>query len=314
MAKENAKKLLADYGVPFSEAGAILATYKDIKVKDETDLRTMELARSKRLELRQHRIAIEKRHDVLKADSLATGRAIDLVQRVALAEITPAEDYLKGQEEFAIRKEEERVAKLIVTRTEALEAVGVDVSIYNLGELSDEAFDKILATAKKDFEAEEARLAKEEADKIAEEERIEAERVKALKDAKIAREKAEAELEEVKKANAEVQAKADAEAEKLRKEKAELQAEIDRKQAIEDEEAKLEAERLEAEEAEKMAEEKKTASTPDKDKIVRWIEIMESGTSNMNLQTTEGIELFGKIKAHFVKTMEMYKEQVESAL
>ena len=74
MDKPAAQKLLDAYGVPFTEAGKLIEQGRAITVTSEEDTENMALARKTRLELRTQRIAIEKKHDELKADSLAYGK------------------------------------------------------------------------------------------------------------------------------------------------------------------------------------------------------------------------------------------------
>lgn len=193
MAKANAETLLKEYGVPFTEAGALILKSKTIKVKDENDNETMALARETRLALRKHRITIEKRHDELKVDSLRTGRAIDLVQRVALAEIKPVEEYLELEEKFAETKQEERRQARIAERTVELSKYTDDVSIYNYGDMADDAFAILLEQVKNAFDLKNAAAEKEEADRLAAEKKEAAERKKREEADRVAREKAEAE-------------------------------------------------------------------------------------------------------------------------
>lgn len=195
MEKAAAKKLLDAYGVPFTEAGKLIEKGLTIKVESEEDTDNMALARTTRLALRSQRIAIEKKHDELKADSLAYGKAVDLVQRVALEQIKPVEDHLKLQEQFAEVKQEERRQARIAERTAELAKYVDDVSVYNYGDMGDEAFVLLLNQVKD---------AKERADKLAADEAAAAEKARIEKEEadRIAREKAEAELAEERERNA----------------------------------------------------------------------------------------------------------------
>lgn len=197
--QSQAAKLLQDYGMPFTEAGKILNDYplddegnisltdRSVVVKDESDTEAMAKARQTRLELRTHRIAIEKKHDELKADSLAYGKAVDLVQRIALDQIKPVEQYLQLQEKYAETKQEERRQARIAERTAKLAQYVDDVSVYNYGDMGDDAFALLIdqvRDAKEKREAEEKAAAEK-----AEQERREREEAD-----RVAREKAEAEL------------------------------------------------------------------------------------------------------------------------
>lgn len=195
MEKTAAEQLLSSYGVPFVEAGQLIEKGRQIVVADESDTENMALARTTRLELRKQRIAIEKKHDELKADSLAYGKAVDLVQRVALEQIKPVEEHLQLQEKFAEVQQENRRQERINARTAQLAQYVDDVSVYNYGDMGDDAFALLIdqvRDAKEKREAEEKAAAEK-----AEQERREREEAD-----KLAREKAEAELADERARNA----------------------------------------------------------------------------------------------------------------
>lgn len=213
--KSDVAKLVEAFGGPFEEAGAILASYKDIKVTSETDVEGMAKARELRLILKKARTTVENSRKDLKADIVKQGRAIDSVARFVKEEIEPAEQYLEEQEKFAELRKAEREAKLKAERTEKLMAYTDDISLYNLDAMNDDQFDQLLATLKAQHEA-----------KIAEAKRIENER--------IAKEKADAEEQErIRQENEKLKAEAQAREEAERKEREARQAE----------EAKAEADR-----------------------------------------------------------------------
>lgn len=213
--KSDVAKLVEAFGGPFEEAGAILASYKDIKVTSETDVEGMAKARELRLILKKARTTVENSRKDLKADIVKQGRAIDSVARFVKEEIEPAEQYLEEQEKFAELRKAEREAKLKAERTEKLMAYTDDISLYNLDAMNDDQFDQLLATLKAQHEA-----------KIAEAKRIEDER--------IAKEKADAEEQErIRQENEKLKAEAQAREEAERKER----------EAREAEEAKAEADR-----------------------------------------------------------------------
>lgn len=194
MEKTAAEALLSSYGVPFVEAGKLIEQGRQIVVSDESDTDNMALARTTRLALRSQRIAIEKKHDELKADSLAYGKAVDLVQRVALEQIKPVEEHLQLQEKFAEVQQEKRRQETINKRTAELAKYVDDVSVYNYGDMGDDAFALLIDQVKN---------AKELADKKAADEAaaIEKARVEKEEADRIAREKAEAELAAEREAN-----------------------------------------------------------------------------------------------------------------
>ena len=187
MEKTAAQQLLDAYGVPFVEAGQLIEKGRQIVVADESDSENMALARVTRLELRKQRIAIEKKHDELKADSLAYGKAVDLVQRVALEQIKPVEEHLLLQEKYAETKQEERRQARIAERTAKLAQYVDDVTVYNYGDMGDDAFALLIDQVRDAKE-------KREAEEKAAAEKAEHERREREEADRVAREKAEAEL------------------------------------------------------------------------------------------------------------------------
>lgn len=248
----NKRQLVEAFGGPFNEVGAILADYKSIVVTDISQSKEMAEAREKRLALKKARTTVENKRKELKEESLKTGRAIDAVARFVKDTIEPAEKYLEQQERFKELKEAAEMAERLAERTEKV-APFADPTLYNLGEMADEAFDTLLDSLKKQDEerianekAEAERIAKEEAEREAEQKRIIAEnaRLRAEAEAKIkAEEIAEAkhqaeleaerakvlaiEMEQRKKAEAEVRARAEAEAVEKARIEAEKKAELD---------------------------------------------------------------------------------------
>lgn len=179
---------------------------KTVLITNPEDPRQQKLAREIRLGLKDVRCDVEKARKMLKEESVRKGKAIDGYANVLKYQCQPTEDKLEQIEKMAEYKEAERIQKLIVARTFLINAEGGDTTIYNFGNITDEAFAIILQSAKdarvkREEEAkrmEEDRIAKEQAD-IAEREaqRKENERLKKEADAaaaaaKIEREKAKA--------------------------------------------------------------------------------------------------------------------------
>jgi hypothetical protein len=164
----------------------------------------------------------------LKADALAFGKAIDGANNQLVELITPLEEQLEAAEKFAERREAERKAKLKSDRETAIAPYGLDITFYNFGEMSQEAFDQILSMAKT---AQEAKLA---AAKKAEEERVAKEKAEAEERERIRleNERLKAEAAEREQIAAEQRAKELAE-QKAREEtaKAELKRRTDRHNA-----------------------------------------------------------------------------------
>lgn len=79
-----------------------------IEVTSEEQLSDMEAARELRLQIRQVRIAVEKKRKELKEDALRESKAIDGLGKMIKERIEPIEEHLQAQEDFVKRLEEER--------------------------------------------------------------------------------------------------------------------------------------------------------------------------------------------------------------
>jgi len=311
-----AAKLLEAYGVPFVEMGKLIEESKTITVTSEDDTEGMAKAKSIGKQLQQGRLAIKAKHDELKADSLAYGKAVDLIQRIALAEIEPAEAHLKLQEKFAETQQKLRHEERINERTSKLAQYVEDPSIYNYGDMADDAFQMLLEQVKAahDLQAEKAEAAANAM--LAAEAKAEAERKAAAEADRIAREKAEAEAVELRKKNEAIQAKAKAEKAAADKKLADAQKKIDEAKKAEDDRIaaekaeayrKAEEERLEAL---RIAEEaKKAAAAPDKDKLLEWVGSMD--IVEPLLSTPEAKKVAARITGHLLASILTYQKLIE---
>lgn len=286
----------------FEKAAEWKAKAETITVTDISQKTEMQLARSARLELKNIRVEADKTRKTLKEDSLRYGKAVQGVYNVIEYLIKPIEEYLEDQEKFAEREEAKRKAELAETRNSEISMLR-DYFPYNLdlGELSEDDYQKLLSGAKAQHAAKEEADRKAEADRIAREKaeaeereriRIENERLKAEaaeREAAIAKERAEA--------------AAKAEAERIEREKAEAEARAEREKQFAEERAKVEAERkeleekaaaerrererieaeLRAEQARKDAEakakaeaERKAKNAPDREKLIAFAETLNT--------------------------------------
>ena len=254
----------------FAQAKDWEAKVATIHVTDVSQVREMKLARESRLALKEIRVIAEKNKKRLKEDSLRRGKAIDFVYNTFEGLVKPLEERLKEQEEFAIRQEAARKAKLKAEREEALRPFGVNTQFYQLGEMPESAwvdlFKSVIAAdvAKKAeaAEAEARRIAKEKAEAEERERiRVENERLKAEAAERERLAKIEAERIAAERAVAEAAAKAE-------RESAEAKVRAEREAR---EKAEAEANRLRAiEEAKKAAEaeaRRKAELAPDKEKL-----------------------------------------------
>ena len=200
----------------------------------------MQQAREGRLILKDLRCEAERLRKALKEDSLQKGRAIDGIANLVKGIIEPIEDHLQAQEDYAKIKEAERRSALKITRVNILTPLGVTVEFYNLEDMSEEAFEALVAQSQRQIlerqEAERKAIAERETREQAEREEQERQRI---------------ENERLKKEAAELEAKRKAEAEEARKREQELADQL-RKQREEEArklaeiEAKAKAEREEA--------------------------------------------------------------------
>lgn len=267
-----------------ADAKAILVT--DISQKDE-----MKKARELRLTLKDMRVESENVRKSLKEDSLKRGKLIDGLAKIVKDTIVPIEEYLELQEKFAENLEKQRIESQNAERLAKISAFA-DPELYNYKEMSEEVFNALVK------QLEDAHIAKLEAQKKAEEARIEAERL-----AKEEAEKNRIELEKLKKENEEraeqerlAKIESDRiEAERLAKEKAEreeaqrkideanAEAERARKELADKEEAERKS-KQEAAEAERQAK-----LAPEKDKLFAWAEKIKS------IESPEGLSVAGLV-------------------
>ncbi len=229
--------------------------------------------------MRGVRIDIEKTRKNLKEDSLKEGRAIDLVAKLLIEQITPIEIDLQQKAKFIEIQEENRRAKITQSRIVKLTELGYAIpNISIISETTDEMFEIFLSGLKTEAEKRESDLQASEkirieAEQKAEQERLECERIekehkesqrKENERLKIEAEKREAEIAEERKAN-----------EKIRLEQ---EAENKRIQAEKDELIRIEEERKtqeQVEELNRLEAERKQKSAPDRERILYYINALE---------------------------------------
>jgi hypothetical protein len=218
----------------------------------------MKLAKEGRLILRSKRTDIEKVRKDIKEQPLRECQAIDAVAKALKELITPTEEYLKEQEEFAKREEEARLQALISERKQALEQYEVDTQYLDLGGMPQPMFEMMLKSSKFDYEqkiiAREAEEKKRLADLEAERIRLEEQRKENERLRKLAQEQEDELREERAKAEAERQKLIKDQKEQERKVREEYEAkqrEFEAKQK-----AQLEEQRKKAEKERKLSEAK----------------------------------------------------------
>jgi len=291
------------------EREALYQIYSQL-ITQEITVESCKEAGDLRKKLAKVRTAISDVHKTEKAYSLAYGRYVDALKNKNTLPIEQMEEKLSEMEKFFENIERERILQLKSDRA-ALLSKYTEPSLFQLGEMSQEAFDQLLNGQKLAFEA------KVEADKKAEAERVEAERIDKAEREQIRIDNERLKLEALTKDKRNLELRPFVvfirdynklislpeneylkEFEEIKK-GADLQWEFERKEAIrKDEEAdarerelqaerdareKLESEnkaRIESEAKERKrieAENKKAAAAPDRVKLILWINSMNAG-------------------------------------
>lgn len=306
------KYLLDQFSTFFEQAKEFEAKAREINVTDESQKDEMMVARKIRLTIQKIRSDTEKTRKKLKEQSLREGKAIDGVANVIKALIVPIEEHLEKQEKFIQNIEIERKRKLVENRTSLLGAYVEDMSAYNLSEMTNEAFDNLIASSKL------AREAQEKAEQKAEEDRIAAEKKAKEEAAELKTENdklkaAAAEKEKEDKAKRLEQEKIDTE------KKADAQKERDKiveaQKKIDDEKAII-AQRQKDKEAadqkildDKAAEEKAARLAPEKDKLRAFAASIKS------IAGPKGLSVGGqKIVSGAEKSMLNISQEIENQI
>ena len=272
--QENKTKMLMEsFSDSFKQAQAIATEAKDIVVTSEEQLREMSQARQKRLQLKDIRVSVEKTRKELKEQSLREGKAIDGMANIIKALIVPVEEHLEKQEKFAEIAEENRKLTRLNDRREMLGHYVEDVTVFNLLDMDEAVFEKLLQNSRKAYEAQkeaeakaeeerQARIVKQEtyrarqiefapyqnwSNAMLNEESTEAEWESVLRNAKDAKKKWEAEQEKIRLDNLRLQKEAEERDRKAQEEKRKAEEKLKIERAKQ--QAKLDAERKAAEKA-----------------------------------------------------------------
>ncbi len=311
-----AKTILDSFTGFFKEAQKWEEEAKKIKVTDITQVAKMDRAREGRLALKKIRVEADNTRKLLKEKSLREGKAIDGIANVIKALIVPVEQYLEAQEKFKERIEEEEKKQLILNRQVKLSVyiTEEELSAYNLGELSEDAFNNILSTSK--F----AHDAKLKAEKEAEDERImqlekreaeiekqRLENIKLKKEADKAKEIADIEAEK----NAKIIADAKKKEDEANAKQIELEKKIKDKELAE---LKVKQEKEAKEKADKEAKEKaerEAKLAPEKDKLFAWAERIKSIESPEGLSKA-GLEIVREAEEQLLKVSQDIKLKIKN--
>jgi hypothetical protein len=254
------KSLLAKMESFFSDAEKKRDLIDSIVITSPDEVSKMQQAREIRLEIKRKRITardiVKKERDKIKSamadftlqDKLWL-KSFQMLEAICENLETKCED----KEKFAERYEAEQKKIRYQSRLQKIFKYVTDPSIYNLADMDDESFNKLLENEKQAYEL----------------------RIKAEKDAelkRLAEEKAEIERQEAIRIENEKLKK------ELAKERAEQAKKLDaERKAKEEAEAKLRAEkdRLEAIEKQKEEDARKKLLAPDKDKLMELANIID---------------------------------------
>jgi hypothetical protein len=298
---------------------------KALTVTDVTQVAEMKMAREGRLFLKQKRVDVENTRKMLKEQSLREGQTIDSIARILKNVIEPIEQDLEQKEKFAETQEAKRRAELKVVRDAEIEPY-MEYLPYqqDLGAISDEQYQKLLAFVKLQHDQKVEAEQKAEAERLAKEKAEAEERERIRKENEMLKIEAEKKAKELEKERAKAEAERRALEEKARKEKAEadakLKAERDAREKIERElRAKAEAEakakrdeeaRLFAEQKEKELAAKKALTAPDKDKLNK-LAIEIDSIQLPDLKTPDARRINDNIKDLLTKVSKYIRENAE---
>lgn len=323
---------MSSLGIIQNEREALINAYDDVitlEINDENIKTFKEL----RLKIRDNRTkGIEPWHTTNKAVSLAIGRTIDAIKNREVEVNKRMEEKLLGAEKHFENLEKERTEKLNAERIELVRPYLEDVEHLVLHDMDNDMFEAYLTIKKRDYNAIQEAIKKEEAERL-EKIEVEKKRLKAIEveNAKLKKEAEEKEALRVAE-NKKRLDKEKAEAVEHAKIEAKKQAELDKEKAKQDailkkereEKAKLEAELKAKQDAENKAKELKAkedlrlkkeaeelAKAPVKDKMTDWIDkCLFKGieTSEMN---EEQIKLSNDIFSKFEGFKKWAKSEIE---
>lgn len=131
-------------------------------------------AKRLRLDIAKIRTSADKERKSQKDEYLRASNAIQGVYNILKFAVVEKEEKLKEIENYYANLEKERKAKLQIERSEELEKYEVEVIPENLGDMSDDVWNNFIAGTKFNYETQ------KEAERKAEAERVEKERIKAL--------------------------------------------------------------------------------------------------------------------------------------
>jgi colicin import membrane protein len=339
--ESKAKELEAVF-TPFIEILKQLEGKRDLLMNKEITNDLCIQAHNVRMEAVKFRTGIEKVHKQAKEDTLKTGRAIDGWKNLLLNASAPIENDTMNIEKHFELLEAERIENLQTERASLIMPYSPESAQLDLGRMTDQIWNNFFTGTKASYEEKIAAEKKAEQDRIekqkvidAENERIRIENEELKRQAE-EKEKA-AEIERRKQAD--ILAKQKAESDKKAKAEAEKQAKIladERERAAKEKaivDAKLKAEQEErakiqaelearqeaeqqakekaiSEEKSRVAAEKKAAKAPDKVKLINWVDSFRISEIS-ELKSVESNDIADNIAVKFNAFKLWAKTQIE---
>lgn len=268
----------------YFNAVAVIADAATVNVTSSDQVDEMRKAGQLRATLAEIRKSHEKTRKAVKDDALSECQAIDTIARHIRDMIEPVEARMKLEEDFARRERELLQAKMLDERTAKLQQFGVDTSEYNLATMSEHGFTELFEGLEAQFKArqkwqeeEDARLLKEETDRIHRENELAKENARLQKERDELQRKNDEAAAKAKAVKAAADAKLKAEKDKadavLRAEQErsrKLQAEAEAARLAKEKEEWERAEAVRREELAKKQAAERAAQAPDREKILAF--------------------------------------------
>ncbi len=292
---------IVKYNITDAAMAEMSNLYMSLVVADLEDKEGFDAVHDARMVVKGHRVSVVKQAKVLNSDALAYQRKVNSEKKRIVALLEPIESHLQTEEDKVINEqkriraeEDEKERVIIQGRVDDLSKYGVTLPFFDVAAMTEAEFGDRFVKAAEDWDAEQQRLADEEAARVAEDARLKkvkeeqeavaADQAKAQKVIDDANAKLEADkkaLEDEKKA--EIDRKKREVFEKKAGEDAAIQAEKDaNEKAVRDAKAKAEAE----EKAKAEALRQKTLM-PDKEKLLALAQFLQEGITYPEMQSTE---------------------------
>ena len=299
------QQLLEAFGPHFQDMLAATGKAAGITVTDESQTDQMKAAKAVRLEVKRVRTATENTRKATKEDALRFGKAVDNVSRMIQGECEAVETRLEACEKYAELAEIKRAEVRRIDRATALMPFGTDVRYFDLGGMSEDAWNNLFTREQEAYQGRQAKAREQEEAARREKAELEARETKLREEnARLRAEVAERELK----------AKAEREAHEAEMRKQQAQIDAERREAeklLRD--AREAQDRAEAEErakaaaaqAQREAEERAARAKEDAPDAAKLREVAERvRTFEFPAVGPKSIDAIVKVRMSFLKTAE----------